>query len=86
MREPNNLKTTNGVLAQTAARTNLRAVRDDVERQEILRALEEANWIVSGPSGAAARLGTKRSTLQFRMRRLGIVRTSGQAQKVGEPK
>jgi len=30
--------------------------------------------VIGGPNGAAARLGLKRSTLQFRMRKLGIVR------------
>ena len=42
------------------------------ERTQILRALELANGVVSGPNGAAARLGIKRSTLQSRMERLGI--------------
>jgi transcriptional regulator with GAF, ATPase, and Fis domain len=44
----------------------------DAERQLILRALETCGWRVSGPDGAAARLGLKRSTLQFRMKKLGI--------------
>jgi formate hydrogenlyase transcriptional activator len=44
------------------------------ERRHILAALEDSNWIVAGANGAAARLGIKRSTLQFRMRKLGIVR------------
>ena len=35
---------------------------------------DKANWVIAGPNGAAARLGVKRSTLQFRMRKLGIVR------------
>ena len=45
-----------------------------VNRAHILRVLREANWVVSGPNGAAARLQMKRSTLNFRMRKLGIVR------------
>ena len=44
------------------------------EREAILRALEEAQGIVGGPHGAAARLGLKRTTLQSRMRKLGISR------------
>ena len=36
---------------------------EDAEREHIRRALEEANWLVGGPSGAAARLGMKRTTL-----------------------
>ena len=39
-----------------------------------IAALDKANWVLAGPNGAAARLGIKRSTLQFRMRKLGIVR------------
>jgi Bacterial regulatory protein, Fis family len=35
-----------------------------VERDHILRVLEETKWIVAGPTGAAARLGMKRTTLQ----------------------
>jgi formate hydrogenlyase transcriptional activator len=45
---------------------------DDDERQQILAALEQANWTVAGPHGAAARPGMKRSTLQSRIQRLGI--------------
>ena len=37
-----------------------------------MRALEASNGIIGGASGAAARLGIKRSTLQLRMQRLGI--------------
>ena len=46
----------------------------DVERAVIKRTLEETNWIVGGRSGAAIRLGLSRTTLQARMRRLGITR------------
>jgi formate hydrogenlyase transcriptional activator len=48
----------------------------DAERRHIVGALEKANWVVGGANGAAARLGMKRSTLQFRIRKLGIVRPS----------
>jgi formate hydrogenlyase transcriptional activator len=58
--------------AQPQPAENLRDMLGDAERQQILNALEQANWLVSGPNGAAARLGMKRSTLQFRMRKLGI--------------
>jgi formate hydrogenlyase transcriptional activator len=51
---------------------NMRAVLDDAERQQIIAALEQSNWIVAGPNGAATRLGIKRSTLQSRMQKLGI--------------
>ena len=48
------------------------------DRRHIVAALEGTNWVVTGPNGAAARLGIKRSTLQFRMRKLGIVRPAPQ--------
>jgi formate hydrogenlyase transcriptional activator len=44
------------------------------ERERILRALKEANGVVGGPNGAAARLGLKRTTLQSRMRKFQISR------------
>jgi formate hydrogenlyase transcriptional activator len=56
----------------SAGGENLRDVLGEEERKRILSALEEANWVVAGPNGAAARLGMKRSTLQFRMRKLGV--------------
>jgi len=46
------------------------------EREHILRALREAKWVIAGPSGAAALLGMKRSTLQSKMVKLGISRPS----------
>ena len=46
----------------------------DAERQHILQVLTRTNWIVAGARGAAAQLGMKRSTLQHRMRKLGISR------------
>jgi formate hydrogenlyase transcriptional activator len=45
---------------------------EESERAHILRALNESKGVVGGPSGAAARLGLKRTTLQSRMRKLGI--------------
>jgi len=50
----------------------LQDILDETERTEIMRALEASNGIIGGASGAAARLGIKRSTLQLRMQRLGI--------------
>jgi len=44
------------------------------EREHITRALDETNWVIGGPNGAAARLGMKRTTLQSRMQKLGIFR------------
>jgi formate hydrogenlyase transcriptional activator len=45
---------------------------EEAQREHILRALEQANWLIGGPSGAAAKLGMKRTTLQWKMARLGI--------------
>jgi len=47
---------------------------EDVERAHILATLKQTKWVLSGPSGAATRLGLNRSTLQYRMRKLGIER------------
>ena len=46
----------------------------DVEREHIIQALAETNWIVGGTKGAAARLGLKRTTLVSKMQRMGISR------------
>jgi formate hydrogenlyase transcriptional activator len=51
---------------------DMRGLLEDTERKQILTALEQAKWIVAGPTGAAALLGMKRSTLQSRMQKLGI--------------
>jgi len=47
---------------------------EQVEREHILKALRESDWIIGGPAGAAAKLGMKRTTLQSRMQKLGISR------------
>lgn len=47
-----------------------------VNRTHILRVLEQSNWVIAGPNGAAARLGLKRTTLNHRMKKLGICRTA----------
>ena len=51
---------------------SMRRVLEETEREQIVRALDQANWVISGPAGAAAKLGMKRSTLQARMQKLGI--------------
>ncbi len=45
-----------------------------VERDHIMRVLRETGWVIGGPTGAAARLGLNRTTLNHRMRKLGITR------------
>ena len=47
---------------------------EEVERDHILRALEASSWVVGGRHGAAGRLGMKRTSLVYRMRKLGISR------------
>jgi formate hydrogenlyase transcriptional activator len=46
----------------------------EIEREAILQALLESNWVVGGPHGAAAKLGLRRTTLSSRMEKLGISR------------
>lgn len=46
----------------------------DAEREHILKVLRESKWVLSGPGGAAVRLGMKRTTLHSKMRKLGIAR------------
>src|SRR5918995_1395236 len=51
---------------------------EENDRRHIIGALDASGWVLAGPTGAAARLGMKRSTLQFRMRKLGIERPARQ--------
>jgi transcriptional regulator with GAF, ATPase, and Fis domain len=44
----------------------------DADREHILEALEQANWLIGGQGGAANRLGLPRTTLLYKMRKLGI--------------
>src|SRR4029077_6717274 len=63
-------------LKSAAATESLGAVTlEHVQRDHIRKILEQTGWVVGGPSGAAVRLGIKRSTLYFRMQKLGISRT-----------
>ena len=47
---------------------------EEAERAHILVTLKETGWVLAGPNGAAKKLGLNRSTLQFRMKKLGIER------------
>lgn len=49
---------------------------EDAQRNMIRRTLEECGWVIGGAAGAATKLGMKRTSLQYRMRKLGITRTS----------
>lgn len=57
-----------------AATTHSISTLEEAERQHILRALRQTEWRIAGPKGAAMLLGMKRTTLQARMRKLGIRR------------
>ncbi len=51
----------------------------EVERDHIVRTLEASNWVIGGQNGAAERLGMKRTSLLYRMQRLGIHRRRSHA-------
>ena len=51
-----------------------RQTLEESDRALILATLKETKWVLAGPRGAAVRLGMNRSTLAFRMKKLGIVR------------
>ena len=53
---------------------------EDTIRQEILTACLRSNWKLGGPQGAAARLGLNRTTLFYKMKRLGIARPADHLQ------
>jgi formate hydrogenlyase transcriptional activator len=54
--------------------TSKSAALTEVDRALILQALEAACWMIGGPEGAAAQLGLKRTTLFYKMKKLGISR------------
>jgi len=54
------------------APTSKLSTLEEAEREHVLRAIREANWVIGGPNGAAARLGMKRTTLAYRIRKLNI--------------
>jgi formate hydrogenlyase transcriptional activator len=61
-------------LTSSTSSTSSISTLEDAERQHILRALRQTEWRIAGSKGAAAILGMKRTTLQARMRKLGIRR------------
>jgi formate hydrogenlyase transcriptional activator len=67
---------------QTSKETDVPVNRlEELERDHILRALEASNWVIGGRSGAAARLGMKRTSLVYRMKKLHISRPAEVPQK-----
>ncbi|WP_263353392.1 sigma 54-interacting transcriptional regulator [Acidicapsa acidisoli] len=83
--EPNSVPSPSPVSPRSARQENLQDMVEWTERNQILRALEETNGVVSGPNGAADRLGVKRSTLQHKMRRLGIRLSRTALEDAGPP-
>ena len=67
---------------RTVIASNGGATLEHIERDHILKVLDDAKWVIGGPTGAAARLGLNRTTLNHRMRKLGIMRPQPQAAKV----
>lgn len=61
---------------ETVTVTSRSAALGEVDRALILQALDAAGWMIGGPEGAAAKLGLKRTTLFYKMKRLGISRPS----------
>jgi formate hydrogenlyase transcriptional activator len=58
----------------SASLTSSISTLEEAERQHILRALKQTQWRIAGTKGAATLLGMKRTTLQARMRKLGVRR------------
>jgi formate hydrogenlyase transcriptional activator len=67
LRLPLDLKQTVKQSSESAARTLA-----DADREHILETLQQANWLIGGQDGAANRLGLPRTTLIYKMRKLGI--------------
>jgi len=66
-----------GELRQTTEIDSLQPITlQEVERHHICKTLEQAHWVIGGPTGAALRLGLKRSTLYARMQKLGIFKAN----------
>jgi formate hydrogenlyase transcriptional activator len=74
-------RSTQSPAPSSGPRKDMQSMLDETEREHIIRALEETNWVIAGPKGAAARLGMKRSTLHARMQKLGVaISRSGPSQ------
>ena len=69
-----NLNDLKSAMPQTEVTPRIPVTLNDAEREHILDALRNARWVLGGPNGAAARLAMKRTTLQSKMKKLGIER------------
>ena len=76
-----------GELKRLPGQTSLAAKRTlaEAERDHIVEVLRDTRWVLGGGNGAAARLGIPRTTLVYRMRKLGIVREQGSKSFRGRP-
>jgi formate hydrogenlyase transcriptional activator len=63
-----------GPLPSILAPSGPAATLEGVEREHIIRTLVSCNWVIAGRSGAAVKLGMKRTSLQYKMQKLGINR------------
>ncbi len=70
--QSSNGHTVSGARGATAKAATL----EECEREYIMLTLGKTRWVVGGPNGAAARLGLKRTTLIWKMQKLGIDRTA----------
>lgn len=61
--------------AVSSASSSALAKPEDGEREDIIKILRETGGMLGGPNGAASRLGLKRTTLQYKIKKLGITRT-----------
>jgi formate hydrogenlyase transcriptional activator len=71
LRLPLDLKQTVKKSSESASRTLA-----DADREHILETLKQTNWLIGGQDGAANRLGLPRTTLIYKMRKLGIETSS----------
>jgi formate hydrogenlyase transcriptional activator len=74
VREPQNVIERAVILSPGPTPTAAAVTLAEAEREHILAALNDTGWVLGGPKGAAARLGMKRSTLQWKLKKLGLSR------------
>ena len=70
------LRIPEGQLATPPGTADAAITLEAAERAHILRILAQTKWVIAGPNGAASRLGMKRTTLQSKLKKLGISRPS----------
>jgi len=73
---PPSLKAAAAAAAAAEPESQKAVTLEEAERDHIRKTLEHTRWVVAGPNGAAARLRIHRSTLYYRLQKLGIERPS----------